>query len=145
MFAPKTKWQFLIYVFLFFLMLGLIPVINFGVVITMVSVYFYDTLKVANWLLEYNRGYGHETMKIGFFFLFLPWNLFVIGSVTAISAIPACLALPVMLLPSYFLNVRSYFKIMAYWWSGNRFSNTESAAAGPTDPANPQINPAVPA
>jgi len=62
-------------------------------------------------------------MRVSFFLLFLPWNIFFICSISVISAIPALLAVPVMVIPSYYLNLRSYFSIMRYWWSGNRFSN----------------------
>lgn len=47
--------------------------------------------------------------------------MFLIGVVSALSVIPAALAVPFMVIPSYVLNIKSYFRIMKYWWSGNRF------------------------
>jgi hypothetical protein len=55
------------------------------------------------------------------FIFFLPWHLIVIVPVLSISAIPAALLAPFMVLPSYFLNISSFIRIMKYWWSGNRF------------------------
>lgn len=55
MFAPKTKCQFLIYIFLFFLMLALIPVINFFVIFGFGCYFFFDKLKLNRLLLDCNR------------------------------------------------------------------------------------------
>lgn len=119
MFAPKTKCQFILYIILFILMIALIPAINFFVVAGFVSIYFFDTLKVGKLLLDCKP--RKFLVQLSLFLLFLPWNATIIGIIFVLSAIPATLALPLMILPSYFLNIRSYYRIMKYWWSGNRF------------------------
>ena len=102
-------------------MLGLIPVINFFVVLVFVSAFFFDTCNIGKLLLE-PKPYSCK-VKLPMFLLFLPWNLTLIGIVLALSAIPAVLVFPLMVIPSYILNIKSYFGIMGYWWSGNRFKD----------------------
>jgi hypothetical protein len=84
-----------------------------------VCVYFFDTLRLKMILLEpYTEKWYYDIL---IFIFFLPWNLMVILPVLAIAAIPATLITPFMVLLPYFLNTRSFFNIMKYWWGGNRF------------------------
>jgi hypothetical protein len=120
MFSPKTKWQFLAYILLFFIMLGLIPLINFCLIAVLVMVVLLDRLGLKNFLLNCKRR-GCWT-KILLFFFFLPWNAFLLSLVLIFGVIAGGLALPLMVIPSYYVNIRSYYEIMHYWWSGNRFA-----------------------
>lgn len=106
-------------------MLALIPLVNFCVITGVVSYVFFDTLRLSKALLSPKvRG----CTAFLFFLLFLPWNLAVITLILGISAIPAVLAFPFIVLPSYYLNIKFYLSIMKYWWSGNRFEGGEPSA-----------------
>ena len=119
MFAPKTKCQFLIYIFLFFLMLALIPVINFFAVGGLVLMFLFDRMNWHTALINPKR--SGCLLEATLFLVFLPWNTAIISVAVIIAAIPATIALPFIILPSYYQNIESYFSIMKYWWKGNRF------------------------
>jgi hypothetical protein len=95
--------------------------------------YIFDSLRLKEMLLEPKTEQWYYDILI--FIFFLPWNLIVISPVLAIAAIPATILTPFMVLPSYFLNTKSFFNIMRYWWGGNRFKgNVEEQYIKPKPP-----------
>lgn len=101
-------------------MIGLIPLINFCVIGGLGMVVCFEKLGFRHIIIDCRRSSCLSKMLL--FLFFLPWNTFVIALSIVLSAIPAALALPLIVLPSYYLNIRSYYEIMSYWWSGNRFA-----------------------
>jgi len=60
-------------------------------------------------------------IKLTMFFIMLPYNAAIIALIVAVCAIPTIILVPLMIIPSYFLNIRKYYRVLKYWWSGNRF------------------------
>jgi hypothetical protein len=60
-------------------------------------------------------------MRVIMFIAMLPYHVILIVVLIAVSAVPAAIIFPFMIIPSYYLNIKQYFSIMGYWWKGNRF------------------------
>jgi hypothetical protein len=82
--------------------------------------YLEDNHRVFSLLINFDL---RETflIKLTIFLIILPYNLAVIALIVAVCAIPAIMLVPLMIIPSYFLNIRKYYRVLKYWWSGNRF------------------------
>ena len=122
MFAPKTKCQFSLYILVFFLLMALIPVINFLVATIGIIVLIFQKLQFdQNFIIRERVDYYKKSMKWFLFFVFLPYHILLFAVLIAIGATFGTIVFPFMIIPSYFLNIRQYFRIMSYWWKGNRF------------------------
>ena len=120
MFAPKKWWQFLLFLLLFLVFLALIPLVNFLVIAGVLIggiVQVLDRSGLGEIIFLAPRR-NRCISAVVLFFFFLPWNLFLIAIGLVITGIPAAIITPLIVIPSYYQNIDSFFSIMKYWWFG---------------------------
>lgn len=100
--------------------MAILPLINFlvatGGIIAAISI----KLHLEYWFIRTDKR-SEKYMRFIMFLVMLPYHIILIGTLTAVAAVPGALVFPFMIIPSYYLNIKQYFAIMSYWWRGNRF------------------------
>jgi hypothetical protein len=102
--------------------MALIPLINFLVATIGIIALIFKNLDIdRNFFIFPRVDYDKKLLKWFLVFLFLPYHILLHAVLLAIGATFGTIVFPFMIIPSYFLNIRQYFRIMSYWWKGNRF------------------------